>query len=158
MEINAKKPIAIGCDHGAYILKNKIIEHLNELNIECIDFGTNGPESVHYPVYADKVCKAIQSGKAELGILLCSTGVGMSMAANKHKGIRAALCADTRSARFTRMHNDANVLCLGAHIIGCGLALDITDEFLKAEFEGGRHQVRVDMLTALEETESKSDE
>ena len=149
-----KKPIAIGCDHGAYILKDQIIKHLSELNIEYIDFGTNGPESVHYPIYADKVCKAIQSGEAALGILLCSTGVGMSIAANKHNGIRAALCGDTRSARFTRMHNDANVLCLGAHIVGCGLAMDIVDSFLGSEFEGGRHQIRVDMLAELEKTES----
>ena len=145
--------IAIGCDHGAFDLKQLLIEHLTAAGYEVEDFGTYTKESVHYPVYAHKVCQAIQSGKAELGMLLCSTGVGMSMAANKHKGIRAALCTDTYSARFTRMHNDANVLCMGAHVVGKGLAMDIADAFLGAAFEGGRHATRVEMLNEFEKTE-----
>ena len=152
-DMNTNKTIAIGCDHGAYELKDKTVKHLKELGFNVIDHGTNGPESVHYPVYADKVCKSIQNSEAELGILLCSTGIGMSMAANKHRGIRAALCADTYSARLTRMHNDANVLCIGALVTGSALALDIVDQFVSAEFEGGRHKVRVDMFMALENTE-----
>ena len=154
---NAKntKPIAIGCDHGATELKEELKKHLDANGISYNDLGTFTKDSVHYPVYADKVCKEIQNGRSDLGLLLCTTGVGMSMAANKHKGIRAALCADTRSARFTRMHNDANVLCMGAHIVGVGLACDILDAFLAAEFEGGRHQTRVDMLSELEKDELK---
>jgi len=126
--------IAIGCDHGAYDLKDIVKEHLEKRGFKCIDCGTNGPESVHYPVYAHEVCKEIQNGNATYGILLCSTGVGMSMAANKHRGIRAALCGDTYSARLTRMHNNANVLCLGALVVGRALALDIVDNFVNAEF------------------------
>lgn len=153
--MNTSRVIALGCDHSAYILKNKVKEHLESLGFKCVDHGTNGPESVHYPVYADAVCKSIQSGEAQLGILICSSGIGMSMAANKHHGIRAALCTDTYCARFTRMHNNANVLCMGANVIGPGLALDIVDTFLSNEFEGGRHQTRVDMMMALEESENK---
>lgn len=154
--MDTSKIIAVGCDHGAYELKDKTIAHLTALGYTCLDMGTNGPASVHYPVYAHAVCEAIQTGKADLGILLCSTGIGMSMAANKHRGIRAALCADTYSARLTRMHNDANVLCLGALVVGSALALDIVDSFLGATFEGGRHQTRVDMFMALEESEYKA--
>ena len=151
--MNTNKTIAIACDHGAYQLKDKVKEHLSALGFAVLDFGVNGPESVHYPIYAHAVCEAMQKKEADLGILLCSSGVGMSMAANKHRGIRAALCGDTYSARFTRMHNDANVLCLGAFTTGHGLALDIVDAFLSNEFEGGRHQTRVDMVMALEESE-----
>ena len=147
------KTIAVGCDPGAYELKDKVVKHLSDLGYNVIDKGTNGPESVHYPIYAHEVCLALQNKEAELGILLCSTGIGMSMAANKHHGIRAALCADTYSARLTRMHNDANVLCIGALVVGQALAIDIVDSFLNASFEGGRHQTRVDMFMALEESE-----
>ncbi len=147
------KTIAVGCDHGAYELKDKVVKHLSDLGYNVIDKGTNGPESVHYPIYAHEVCLALQNKEAELGILLCSTGIGMSMAANKHHGIRAALCADTYSARLTRMHNDANVLCIGALVVGSALAIDIVDSFLNASFEGGRHQTRVDMFMSLEESE-----
>jgi len=152
--MDTTKIIAIGCDHGAYLLKDKVKEHLDALGFRYIDFGTNGPESVHYPIYAHAVCEAIQKGEADLGILLCSSGIGMSIAANKHRGIRAALCADTYSARFTRMHNNANVICMGALTTGTGLAIDILDAFLSHEFEGGRHQTRVDMVMALEESEN----
>ena len=146
--------VAIGCDHGAYELKDIVKKHLEETGITVTDFGTNGPESVHYPIYAHKVCEAVQQGKAVYGILLCSTGIGMSMAANKHHGIRAALCSDTYSARFTRMHNNANVLCLGALTVGRGLALDIVDTFLSNTFEGGRHATRVQMVMDFEKSEN----
>ena len=148
--MNTTRKIAIGCDHGAYLLKESVRLHLASLGFSCTDFGTYGPESVNYPVYAHRVCEAIQKGEADLGILLCSTGIGMSIAANKHRGIRAALCGDTYSARFTRMHNDANVLCMGANVVGGGLAFDIIDAFLSNEFEGGRHKVRVDMVMGFE--------
>ena len=149
------KTIVIGCDHGAYELKDKVVNHLKDNGYTVIDKGTNGPESVHYPIYAHEVCLELQNKNADLGILLCSTGIGMSMAANKHKGIRAALCSDTYSARLTRMHNDANVLCIGALVVGNALAIDIVDQFVNAEFEGGRHKTRVDMFTSLEESENK---
>lgn len=144
------KKIAIGCDHAALELKAELIKHLAQGGIECEDYGTYTPDSCNYPDYAEKVCNAIKEGKAELGILVCGTGIGMSMAANKCKGIRAACCTDTFSARFTRLHNDANVLCMGARVVGAGLACDIADIFVKTEFEGGRHQKRVDMIMALE--------
>ena len=142
--------IALAADHGGYELKNEIKRHLEERGIAVRDFGTNGPESVNYPDYAHPLCVAVANGECRLGILVCGTGIGMSMAANKHRGIRAACCSDTYSARLTREHNDANVLCLGGRVIGTGLALDMVDLFLATEFAGGRHQKRVDMLTALD--------
>lgn len=153
--MNTTRKIAIGCDHGAYLLKESVKKHLDSLGIAYTDHGTYSADSVNYPVYAHKVCEAVQNGEADLGILLCSTGIGMSMAANKHHGIRAALCCDTYSARFTRLHNDANVLCMGANVVGGGLALDIIDTFLSNEFEGGRHKTRVDMITAFETSENE---
>lgn len=145
------KTIAIACDHGALSLKAVIMKHLDEIGVKYINFGTDTTDSVHYPEYADKVCKAITSGECDLGILLCSTGIGMSMAANKHKGIRAACCSDTYSARLTREHNNANVLCMGEFVVGKGLACDMVDQFLNAEFAGsGRHLVRVNMLDDLD--------
>ncbi len=147
------KIIAIGCDHGAYELKETVKKHLESRGYTCIDHGTYSTESVNYPIYAHAVCQSIQKGEAALGILLCGTGIGMSLAANKHKGIRAALCSDTFSARLTRNHNDANVLCIGARVVGYGLALDIVDEFLDATFEGGRHEERVKMVMELEDSE-----
>ena len=144
------KPIAIACDHAALDLKGEIMKHLTERDIEFVDYGTYENKSCNYPDYAEKVCNAIKEGKSELGILVCGTGIGMSMAANKCKGIRAACCTDTFSARFTRLHNDANVLCMGARVVGAGLAIDIADIFIDTPFEGGRHQTRVDMVMALE--------
>ena len=146
-----KKTIALASDHAGYILKEELKKHFEEEGYACLDCGTDGLASVDYPVFADKLCIALQKGEADCGILVCGTGVGMSMAANKHTGIRAALCSDTFSARMTRMHNDANVLCLGARVVGVGLAFDIADIFLSTDFEGGRHQKRVDMLNALDE-------
>ncbi len=143
--------IVIGCDHGGLELKNEIINHLNKKNIETCDVGTYTTESCNYPDYAKALCEKIQSGEFERGILVCGTGIGMSIAANKHKGIRAACCSDTFSARMTRMHNDANVLCLGGRVVGAGLAIDMVDLFVDTEFEGGRHTSRVNMLKEIEE-------
>ena len=144
------KKIAVASDHAALDLKAEIIKYLEENGFEYYDFGTYTKDSCNYPDYAEKVCTAVYNGEYDLGILVCGTGIGMSMAANKCKGIRAALCNDTFSAKFTRLHNDANVLCMGARTLGAGVALEITDVFLNTGFEGGRHQTRVDMITALE--------
>ena len=151
--MNIKK-ITIGCDHAACDLKLQVIEHLKERGIECIDVGTYTSDSCNYPDYAHALCKNIQDGVTELGILICGTGIGMSMAANKHRGIRAAVCSDTFSARLTREHNDANVLCFGARVVGMGLAFDLVDNFIDANFEGGKHQTRVDMINAIENGET----
>jgi ribose 5-phosphate isomerase B len=145
------KKIAIGCDHGGYELKLEIIKKLTSLGCEVNDLGCNSTESVDYPVYADLVCNEISEKKADLGILVCGTGIGMSMAANKHRGIRAACCTDTFSARMTRMHNDANILCLGGRVVGAGLACDMADLFVNTEYEGGRHNAR---LAAIEDIEN----
>ena len=142
--------IIIGCDHGGLELKNEIISHLNKRGIEVTDVGTYTTDSCNYPDYARALCARIQSGEFERGILVCGTGIGMSMAANKHNGIRAACCSDTFSARMTRMHNDANVLCLGGRVVGAGLACDMVDLFVDTEFEGGRHTARVQMIADVE--------
>ena len=142
--------IAIGSDHGGYLLKEEIKKHLKEKGYEFKDFGTDSTASCDYPVYAEKVCRAVQSGECEKGILICGTGIGMSMWANKCKGIRAAVCGDHFSAEFTRKHNNANVLCLGARVIGAGVAMQLVDIFLTTEYEGGRHEKRVEMMMHLE--------
>ena len=142
--------VVIGSDHGGYALKQDIMKHLEESGVEFKDMGCYSEASVDYPEIAEALCAEITGGNAELGILVCGTGIGMSMAANKVKGIRAAACSDTFSARFTRMHNDANVLCLGGRVVGPGLAIDLVDLFLNTEFEGGRHQRRVDKVMAIE--------
>jgi ribose 5-phosphate isomerase B len=144
------KKLVIGCDHAGYELKLKVIEHLKEQDIEIIDVGTNSTASCDYPDFADALCNAITSGECERGILICGTGIGMSMAANKHKGIRAACCSDTFSARLTREHNDANVLCFGARVVGEGLAYDLADLFVSTDYEGGKHARRVAMVDALD--------
>ena len=144
------KPIALACDHAGYPLKEELKKHFDAAGVACVDYGTDSLASVNYPDYAHKLCTAIQEGNHELGILVCGTGIGMSMAANKHKGIRAAVLSDTFSARMTRMHNDANVLCLGARVVGGGLAADIADLFISTDFEGGRHVARVEMLNQLD--------
>ena len=138
--------IAIGSDHGGFEYKAKIIDYLKEHNFEYEDMGTYTTESCDYPVIAKKVANEIVSGKADKGILVCGTGIGMSIAANKVKGIRAALCSDTFSARATRAHNNSNILCLGQRAIGECLALEIVDVWLHTEFEGGRHQRRIDKI------------
>lgn len=147
------KTITVGSDHAGYGLKRKVIDHLKELGYEVIDVGTDSEASCDYPVFAHRVCKNIQQGITKLGILICGTGVGMSIAANKHRGIRAAVCSDTFSARLTRQHNDANVLCFGERVVGAGVACDLVDAFLGAEFEGGKHARRVDLIRAIEEDE-----
>ena len=141
--------IVIGSDHAGYELKLKIIEHLEDQGIAVTDVGTDSAESCDYPVFADALCKRIQLGDFERGILVCGTGIGMSIAANKHSGIRAACCSDTYSARLTREHNDANVLCFGARVIGEGLACDLADIFVSTEYMGGKHARRVQMLDEL---------
>ena len=146
--------IVIGCDHAACDLKSKVIDHVKEKGYDVIDVGTYTSDSCNYPDYAHAACVKIQNGEAALGILICGTGIGMSMAANKHKGIRAAACSDTFSARLTREHNDANILCFGARVVGEGLAMDLVDAYLDAKFMGGKHQTRVDMLTAIEQAEA----
>ncbi len=138
--------IVIGSDHAGYALKEKLKAHLTETGVPFVDVGTDSTASCHYPVFAKKVCEKIQSGECEKGILVCGTGIGMSMAANKQKGIRAAVCGDCFSAKYTRLHNNANVLCLGARVVGEGLAEEITDLFLQTGFEGGKHQIRLDMF------------
>ena len=142
--------IAIGADHGGFDLKEQVKKHLDERNIEYKDFGTFSGEAVDYPVIAKAVGEAVAKGEAECGILVCGTGIGMSIAANKVKGIRAACCSDTFSARFTKMHNNTNVLCFGGRVLGAGLALDIVDAYLDAEFEGCRHEKRVNMIMDIE--------
>ncbi len=144
------KRIVIGSDHAGLILKQKVVAHLKNRGFEVTDVGTHSPESCNYVDFAHAVCDAVTSGQADLGILVCGTGIGMSIAANKHTGIRAAVCENTFSTRMTRMHNDANVLCLGERVIGYGLACDMVDLFVDTEFLGGRHQVRVDALNALD--------
>ena len=142
--------IAIASDHGGLEYKNKIKKHLVTKGYDIIDEGTNSNESCDYPDYAKKVGSLVVSGQVERGILVCGTGIGMSIAANKIKGIRAALCSDTFSAHATREHNDSNILCLGQRVIGESLALDIVDTWLNAEFQGGRHQNRIDKICELE--------
>ena len=143
--------IGIGCDHSAVDMKEEIIAYLKDKGYEMTDYGTYTKESTDYPIYAEKVAKAVTSGAEELGILICGTGMGMCLAANKVKGIRACVCSEPYTARMARLHNNANILCFGARVIGIELAKMITDTFLAAAFEGGRHQRRVDMIMALEE-------
>lgn len=140
--------IAVGCDHGGFALKGVILDHLKEKNLEYNDFGTYTAESADYPVYAEKVAEAVLSGEAERGILICGTGIGVSIAANRYKGIRCALCGDVFSAKATRAHNDSNVLALGGRVTGSGLALEILEAWLNTEFSNEeRHQRRIDMMS-----------
>jgi len=139
--------IAIGCDHGGYDLKELVKGHLEEKGLEVKDLGCYSREAVDYPIYGRAVAKAVADGTCEKGIVICTTGIGISIAANKVKGVRAALCADTLSAKMTRLHNDANVLAMGAGIVGNNLALEITDTFLATDFSGAeRHRRRVDLI------------
>ena len=145
--------IAIGCDHAGIYLKPALIAYLEKNGYEFTDFGTYTAESCNYADYGAKVAEAVAFGGYDRGILICGTGIGMSIVANKVPGIRCAHCHDSFSARATRMHNDANVLCLGARVIGAGTACELVDVFLDTEFEGGRHQRRVDQITAIENGE-----
>ena len=138
--------IAIGSDHGGFNLKGTIIKHLEAQGHEVQDFGTYSTESCDYPVYAKAVANSVAKGENEKGILVCGSGIGVSIVANKVKGVRAALCHESHSAMLSRLHNDANVLCLGERITGESLALNIVNVWLKSEYEGGRHQKRIDMM------------
>ena len=142
--------LAIGSDHGGFALKDELKAHLDERGIAYKDFGTFSEESCDYPDVAEPLCRAVVAGEYDRGILICGTGIGMSMAANKVSGIRAALCGDCFSAEFTRRHNDANILTLGARVVGPGLALKIIDTFLDTPFEGGRHARRIAKLADIE--------
>lgn len=142
--------IAIGCDHGGYLLKQDVLIWLEEHDIDVEDFGCYSRESVDYPAYGEKVGRAVAAGEADFGIVICTTGIGISIAANKVKGIRCAHCTDVLSAEMTRRHNNANVLAMGAGLTGTNVALRMVEVFLNTEFEGGRHQRRVDLLDAIE--------
>ena len=143
--------IVIGCDHGGLEHKNAIVEHLKEIGFEVLDCGIYEQKSVDYPDIAKVVCGEITNGNCQRGILVCGTGIGMSMAANKIKGIRAACCSDHFSAKYTRLHNDANILCLGGRVVGIGVAIELADIFMDTEFEGGRHTTRVAKIKEIEE-------
>lgn len=139
--------IAIGCDHGAFDLKQRVIKYLEEKQISYKDMGCYSKESCDYPEFGHAVAKAVANGECEKGIVLCTTGIGISISANKVKGVRCALCADTLSAKMTRLHNDANVLAMGAGIVGENLAVEIVDTFLNTDFSGEeRHQRRIDLI------------
>lgn len=146
-----EKKIVLAADHAGYLLKNALVALFKEEGYEVIDCGTDTGDSCDYPVFAKKLCKVIADGEAPLGILCCGTGIGMSMAANKLPGIRAACCSDIFSAKFTRLHNDANVLCLGARVVGEGLAWELAKCFAETGFEGGKHARRVGLIGQLEE-------
>ena len=143
--------IAIGCDHGGFELKQIIIDYFKSQNIEFEDFGCFNKDSVDYPDIAKPVCQSVIDGKCDCGILVCGTGIGMSIAANKIKGIRAAMCCDAYSAQMTKRHNNSNILTLGGRVIGPDAAILVVKSWLEAEFEGGRHQNRIDKISALEE-------
>lgn len=143
--------VAIGSDHGGYDLKQKVIRHLEEQGISCEDMGCHSKESCDYPAFGHAVAKAVAAGNADRGIVICTTGIGISISANKVAGIRCALCADTLSAKMTRLHNDANVLAMGAGIVGENLAYEIADTFLNTAFSGEeRHQRRIDLIERVE--------
>ena len=143
--------ISIGADHGGYALKEVLKDYLVSAGYEINDFGTHDENSVDYPDIAKPVCESVASGDSKLGILVCGTGIGMNMCANKYKGIRAAQCSDTFSAKMTRQHNNANVLTLGGRVIGPELAKEIVREFLTNEFLGGRHEIRVNKMMSIQE-------
>ena len=147
--------IALGSDHGRFELKESIRKHLDEIGVAYEDFGCYNTDSCYYPDMAVPPCEAVRSGKCTAAILLCGTGIGISMAANKIHGIRAACCSDYFSAKYTRVHNDANVLCMGGRVVGSGLACELVDVFLNTPFEGGRHTTRIQKLKRLEEKESE---
>ena len=142
--------IGLGSDHGGYVLKDEIKSHLEGRGIEVIDYGTHALESCDYPVYGEKVAEAVMAKECDYGILVCGTGIGISLAANKVKGIRCAVVSDTFSAEMSKAHNNANMLALGARVVGAGLALKIVDTFVDTEFEGGRHERRVNKIMDIE--------
>ena len=147
--------IAIGSDHGGLTLKKEVIKHLEKKNIEVKDYGTYTDDSCDYPDFAEKVSEAVVAKEYDYGILICGTGIGISISANKIPGVRAALCNDTFSAHATREHNNANILAMGERVVGTGLALDIVDAFLGSTFEGGRHENRVNKIMEIEKKYNK---
>ena len=142
--------LAFGCDNCAQALKKELMAYAAELGHECVDCGAFEGEANHYPIFSARAAKMVAEGKADRGVIVCGTGQGIMMAANKVKGVRCGVCSDTFSARMIRQHNDANMLSMGARVVGEGLALDIVDTFLTTAFEGGRHSARVEKLMALE--------
>lgn len=142
--------IAVACDHGGLMLKKALLEYLNANGYDVVDFGTDRCDSCDYPDYALPAAEAVARGECDRGILICSTGIGISIAANKVPSIRCAHCHDTYSAKYTRLHNDANMIAFGQKVIGEGLMLEIVDTFLHTDFEGGRHQRRIDKISAIE--------
>jgi ribose 5-phosphate isomerase B len=149
--------IIVGCDHGGYELKEKVVPHLRSQSYEVEDVGTHSMESVDYPVYALKVARAIADGRADRGILICGSGIGMCMAANRVSGVRAIQISEPYAAKMSRRHNDSNILCLGGRFIGQDLAFEVVDTWLKEPFEGGRHQRRVDLMDSLAAESIKED-
>ncbi|HEY8384851.1 MAG TPA: ribose 5-phosphate isomerase B [Porticoccaceae bacterium] len=146
--------IAIGSDHVGFPLKTEIRQYLEQLSIDCVDFGTHSTDRTDYPLYAERVARAVTDGTCDRGILICGTGVGMSIAANKVPGIRAVVCSEPYSAKLSREHNNTNVLCLGARVIGSELAKMVVDAWLNAQYHGGRHQRRLDQIALLERREA----
>lgn len=138
--------LAVGADHGGYALKTFILDYLRKQGHECVDYGCDSPERCDYPIYGERVARAVASGECELGVLICGTGIGISLAANRVPGIRAAVCSEPYSAQLTREHNNANIIAFGARVVGEGTAMTIVDAFLHAKFQGGRHAERVAML------------
>lgn len=149
------RKLSIGADHTAVDLKNDVIKHLRSRGIEVIDEGTQSKERTDYPSYASKVAKRIQSGEVAEGILICGTGLGMSIAANKHRGIRAAAVSEVYSAEMSKTHNNANILCFGARVVTPELAVQLVDAWLDADYEGDRHQKRLDMIAGFEDKERR---
>lgn len=147
---NKTLSVALASDHGGYALKEALKAHLAAKGIPCEDFGCHSAESCDYPIFAEKAARAVADGRCALGVVVCTTGIGVSMVANKVKGVRCALCHEPWSAQMTRRHNDANMLAIGAGVTGTNLALEILDAFLSSEFEGGRHQRRVDLIKEVE--------
>ncbi len=145
--------IVIGNDHTAVNLKNHITEYLKNKGYEVLNIGTDSTQRTDYPIYSKKAAEKVASGECDFGVLICGTGIGISLAANKVKGIRAAVCSEPYSARLTRQHNNANIIAFGARVVGDAMAEMIVDEFLGTEYEGGRHQKRIDMITAIEKGE-----
>ena len=145
--------IAIGNDHTAVEMKNHIVQYLSQKGYSLINYGTDTDERVDYPVFGKRVADAVASGECDLGILICGTGIGISLAANKVRGIRAAVCSEPYSAMMTRRHNNSNIIAFGARVVGPATAEMIVDAFLEAEYEGGRHGARVDMISAIENGE-----
>ncbi len=143
--------VAIGSDHVGFSLKEIVIDYLKSTKIDIIDVGANSADRTDYPIYAKKVANLVRNKEVEYGILICGTGVGMSIAANKHKGIRAVVCSEPYSAAASKRHNDANILCFGARVVGTELAFNIVDSFLEANYEGGRHQKRIEMLDVIDD-------